>query len=710
MYIFFALLYLATVVLSVVAAYDPALAWKPGGLLTVGVLGALGIASGGRRWGDRALMAVSAGCALLAAAVGGYFLLSYDWIAAGEGKFAALRQVGLWVQAHRPALPLPEDINGNVAGGALALLLPLGSIALGIRMSGLAPDHSTAPGCDVRPEGTPGLAPDHNAAPSCGVRAGGTPGLAPDRDTAAGRGVRPEETPRLAPDHSAAPRCDVRPEGTPGLAPDRDTAPSCGVLCFVSTLMLRAILAVALAFGAVALILTGSRGAWAGTVAGGLVAWALAAVARRWPSRFKTVTLSTAALLFLAALGLTAAVIAWPGADRLLGGVTGAGNSVLSRAQLWRDGLALIGDYPFTGSGAGSTMMVYSTYAMLLHVGYISHAHNLFLQIALEQGLPGLAAFLGLVAACWVAIADRREGDADGPRLAAAAGLTALMVHGVADAGIYTSYLAPVLFLPIGLALGTARPATSARVSRAEARRPTGGDAEARLETHQGATSTLIGRRGLPRSRAEARRPTGGDATAKVFTRPGTAGIWAIAVLAGLLLLALLPPVRAAFQANLAALYQTRVELSAYRWPEYPIQDALRRQVPDAPPPVDLSPAIARYRVALALDPYNVTANRRLGQIELSLGEYATARQHLEAAYAAAPWQRPVRQLLAEAYTLTGDPARAAPLWQSVDTTQGQVGLRRWWYVNVECRMSNVECGMSDVECGMSNVECGMWR
>ncbi len=176
-----------------------------------------------------------------------------------------------------------------------------------------------------------------------------------------------------------------------------------------------------------------------------------------------------------------------------------------------------------------------------------------------------------------------------------------------------------------------------------------------------------------------------------------SAGLRYIAIAAALILVAAIigwRPMGAMWHANLAALDQARAELTVYRWPDYPIQDALRRQLPGAPPPVDLGPAVARYRAALALDPGNVTANRRLGQIELSLGDYAAARRHLEAAYAAAPWQRPTRQLLGEAYTVTGDPALAAPLWASVDMSQGQLALRKWWY---EAVGDNVRWTMFDV-------------
>ena len=132
---------------------------------------------------------------------------------------------------------------------------------------------------------------------------------------------------------------------------------------------------------------------------------------------------------------------------------------------------------------------------------------------------------------------------------------------------------------------------------------------------------------------------------------------------------------RAVFQANLGTLIQTRAELAVYRWPDWPIQDALRRS-----PEIKLDSALAHYQAALALDPTNVIANRRLGQIELSRGQYESAQRHLEAAYAAAPGQRATRQLLGECYAMAGEVERAAALWRTVDVSQGQLMARQWWH------------------------------
>ena len=133
----------------------------------------------------------------------------------------------------------------------------------------------------------------------------------------------------------------------------------------------------------------------------------------------------------------------------------------------------------------------------------------------------------------------------------------------------------------------------------------------------------------------------------------------------------LLPGGRAALEANLGAVAQTRAELSVYAWPAWPIQDELRRS-----PEIDLAPAIARYQAALARTPRNAAANRRLGQIELSRGQYDAARAHLEAAYATAPQSRATRQMLAESYAIAGDVERAAELLRTVDTDNGQIDAR----------------------------------
>ena len=303
------------------------------------------------------------------------------------------------------------------------------------------------------------------------------------------------------------------------------------------------------------------------------------------------------------------------------------------RIALWQDSLALIGDYRYTGSGLGVTNKVFSAYLFMLHTSYLSHAHNLYLQIAVEQGLPGLVTFLAIVfGTVWTQAAIFRHGT-QRQRLMGAAAVAALvgaLVHGLVNASLYASLLVPVLFVPFAVLWS---------VSDSVRRRQ--GSEEEPVQTNQ-----------------------------RLETLPG-----AFFVVAAIALLFLLPGTRSALQANLGAVYQTRAELAVYVWPQWPIQDLVRRDHV-----VGLLPAVNRYQNALRYDADNVTAHRRLGQIALSMAEYDVALAHLQAAHAAAPNQRVVRRLLGEAYAANGQMDRALAMWQSVPMLSEQLEERQWWY------------------------------
>jgi hypothetical protein len=356
------------------------------------------------------------------------------------------------------------------------------------------------------------------------------------------------------------------------------------------------------------LLMTASRGAWLALAAVGGV-WL---IWRQWGRGWSRRTWLTLGCLLLVALAAGGG-LAWVWGPVLFPG---------GRVALLRGSVDLALDTPFTGIGLGKGIFqtAYSSYVLLLHVGHTIHSHVLPLNIWLEQGLLGLAAFAWLLVA-----AARARYVSPAWRAAGLTSLGVILIHGLVDDPFYGSRGVVLLFVPLA----------------------------------------VLAREDLRVSPEPAK------------SRKAFAAVLALGVTM-LLAAALLPPVRAAFQANLGALAQTRAELSVYRWPEWPIQDALRRS-----PDVGLGPAIARYRAALALNPANAAANRRLGQIELSRGEYEAARVHLEAAYAVAPEQRATRQMLGEVYAIGGDPVRAASLWEGLDLSAGQVPARVWWYEHI---------------------------
>lgn len=343
-------------------------------------------------------------------------------------------------------------------------------------------------------------------------------------------------------------------------------------------------------------------------------------------------------------LGLLAAAIAFvailvqPG-YRLPFDAISIGDAHISRGELWREALVMIEDYIFTGSGLGSTAMVFSTYLFLLHVPFLYHAYNLLLQITLEQGVPGSLAFtFMLIGSGYAVFVAYRSAYAQRQTLpggaymhyactTTAAALIGLVVHGMVDAGLYTSTLVPIIFIPLAIAVSLTHGAPTAK------------------------------RRGFHDQRAYqiVLSVTPYLVLGALISVPGTG--------AGLL-------------ANLGTLQQTKIELSHYHWPDWPIQDALRRDEH-----LNLEPARRYYLLALTKNPTNTTAHRRLGQIALSQGDYSLATQHLEMAHATSPEQRVTRQLLGEVYAAQGNLEEAVRMWRSVPAAFRQhLSIRQWWY------------------------------
>lgn len=122
-----------------------------------------------------------------------------------------------------------------------------------------------------------------------------------------------------------------------------------------------------------------------------------------------------------------------------LGGIEG-------RVELWSRAIYMIQDFPFTGVGIGLYSPVADTLYpfFLMAPGQISHAHNLFLQIAVDIGLPGLIAWLGcLLVSFWMAGKIILGGKMSGDHWLMVKGMamlgvnTGMVVHGMLDAAVW---------------------------------------------------------------------------------------------------------------------------------------------------------------------------------------------------------------------------------------------------------------------------------
>ncbi len=134
------------------------------------------------------------------------------------------------------------------------------------------------------------------------------------------------------------------------------------------------------------IILTQSRGAWIA-----LFGSTLLLVMLRWRRGWiASLAIIVSGIIFAGVKGITP-VVEFISTNLISDGVE-------TRLEIWSRALSIISDYPLTGIGMGSFQNTMDALYPLdiLAKGRISHAHNLFLQISVDLGIPGLLAFLAI--------------------------------------------------------------------------------------------------------------------------------------------------------------------------------------------------------------------------------------------------------------------------------------------------------------------------
>lgn len=214
---------------------------------------------------------------------------------------------------------------------------------------------------------------------------------------------------------------------------------------------LAALSAVTLAVGGAVLLLCQSVQALVGLALGALLiaAWRN----RRW-------------LLVLPLGSVAGAAAVWAlGPSRVAGTLLSLehpiGIGVILRLDMWSRAAAMIGDMPYTGVGLNTFPVIQSQFYPGVYLGPEVHAHNLYLQTALDLGLPGLLALLWLLAA-FVLLTMRTVRATDDRLLQAllvglAAGAVAFAGHGLFDAVTLGAKPVVGLFALIGVAVAAER-------------------------------------------------------------------------------------------------------------------------------------------------------------------------------------------------------------------------------------------------------------
>ncbi len=206
------------------------------------------------------------------------------------------------------------------------------------------------------------------------------------------------------------------------------------------------------------LILTQSRSGWIGAVGTLLFlltwfGWLNLPEGRRWLVGLGWLGLLIASFIGYLLIGPERIEQVWGGpADRI---VIGNLSSIGFRLEVWHWSVEGIKSFPFTGTGLGTFRRVVKRFfpIQVSPTFDISHAHNIFLQTALDIGLPGLIAYIALllVAAQIGWQVARRDEDLRPFAIGLVSSLVALHIYGLTDALALGSKTGLLFWLNLGL-------------------------------------------------------------------------------------------------------------------------------------------------------------------------------------------------------------------------------------------------------------------
>jgi O-antigen ligase len=192
-----------------------------------------------------------------------------------------------------------------------------------------------------------------------------------------------------------------------------------------------------IAMVASALFLTASRAGWIGGTI--LLVGFGACVDRRW----LVALLGGAGLAFAARPDLIVSRLAalsagGPGFDQ-------------NRVLVWRSAQEMIRQQPFLGWGPGSWEWAYPHFRSLMETEGLPHAHNYYLHVAAEFGVPVVVTLMAIVAyVCWTGVRDTRHTQYHHPVLATVASVVGYLALNLFDYTLSEGRNAMAFFLLLG--------------------------------------------------------------------------------------------------------------------------------------------------------------------------------------------------------------------------------------------------------------------
>jgi len=137
------------------------------------------------------------------------------------------------------------------------------------------------------------------------------------------------------------------------------------------------------------------------------------------------------------------------------------GETADTRLAIWRDTLHLIGRYPLLGSGFGTFPVAYTPFQTAFPAKIVNHAHNDYLELASDLGLPGAIFFFAMVMALLrravLRFQDGGEGFAPTAALGCAGSILGLLLVSLTDFNLYIPANALVFSVILGITYSTVR-------------------------------------------------------------------------------------------------------------------------------------------------------------------------------------------------------------------------------------------------------------
>ncbi len=145
--------------------------------------------------------------------------------------------------------------------------------------------------------------------------------------------------------------------------------------------------------------------------------------------------------------------------ERIMSIMNPTDTSSTLRIALWESTIAMIMDKPLLGIGWGAYWLVYPEYDFFLQNENVKifHAHNMYLNIAAEIGIPGLIVFLGImyghIRIALNVLRETLENWSAGVLLGILAAMGGIIVNGLTDYVMFNIQLSMLYWLLNGLVI-----------------------------------------------------------------------------------------------------------------------------------------------------------------------------------------------------------------------------------------------------------------